>query len=211
MTFFESVTETIKSTAKNLSDSLHHSAAVSRIKMMITKEEKILNKELAALGTACFEQHKNPQAEADFSDRFAEIEKIQSRVVALQMKLHELHTQRAEQASANAAGGEPAAESPAPVQEPTEGALEVEEASPEEKPEEKSESIEEKSETAAEPAEEIEDNPQADQFREETISQLVDVVAEEAGSPDYDSDGAALDQEIVSRNQKSAEPDDEPV
>jgi len=199
MTFFESVTKTVKSTAKSLSDSLHHSATVNRVKLMIAKEEKLLNKELAALGTACFEQYKNPQTEADFSGRYAEIEKIQGRVVALQMKLHELHTEKAAQAPENVAAQEPAEIYPEP-----ETAEEVPVETPEEEPEE-SEEPEEKSE----PEEEFEDDPQAEQLREETISQMVDVIAEEAGSPDHDSDGTALDQEIVSRNEKNAEPDEE--
>lgn len=189
MSTFSHVTEAVKTAAQNVADRIHHSATISRVRMMITKEDKLLQKTLAALGTACFEQHKTGEP-TDFAPFFEQVEKIQGRLVALQMKLHELYTKKEEeQAAQKPAGTSPEEASTPLVSEPTKSALHFEADVSSTVPD------------SAEPSIVEEDYvPAAGQIREETIAQLVDVVSEEMGTENYEAEiSEDLNQEIISR------------
>ena len=179
MSTFANISEIVKSAAQNVADRIHHSATISRVKILINKEDALLQKTLAALGTVCFEQHKNPETPTDFTLYFEQVEKSQARLVALQMKLHELYTQTKE---------EPTEEKPA-------------DAFPEEDIFPMSDENVPPSEGSEPPAEADDDVPPAGQLREEAIAQLVDVVSEEMGTEDYEAEiSEELNQEIISRN-----------
>ncbi len=247
---FTRVTDSLRSAALTVADKIHHSASISRVKLLISKEEKLLQKTLADLGSVCFENHKNPAAEPDFSQFYESIERTQSRLVALQVKLHDLYAKKdteaetvQEEAAASSQGllnfagtaeeladeaaeiAEDVAEAAeettkeiaddvskaarAAAKEPEEAAGEVA-ATVKEAVQETAQAVEQsfpkKKAAKAKPAPAENDSvPPAEQLREDTIVQLVDVVDVE----NEDADGALpedLDREIISRNPNEDEP-----